>query len=68
MKKASSKLALVQPARQPPPEWLTAGEAAELLRIAKNTIYLLAARGELPGAKRFGKHLRIRRSALLGDE
>lgn len=49
------------------PEYLTAAEAAELLRIPKATVYLLASRGELPGARKWGKHLRVRRAALLAE-
>lgn len=48
------------------PPVLTVDEAAELLRVPKNTIYDWSSRGMLRGcARRVGKHLRIFRGRLL---
>lgn len=45
---------------------LTVGEAADLLRVPKSTIYDWSSRGMLRGcARRVGKHLRIYRDRLL---
>jgi len=40
-------------------------EARQLLRLSRNTVYNLAARGELPGARKVGKEWRFRRDLLL---
>lgn len=48
----------------PPPEILTASEAAELLRLNAQTVARLAQAGELP-ARRLGREWRFRRSELL---
>jgi len=40
-------------------------EARQLLRLSRNTVYSLAARGELPGARKVGKEWRFRRDLLL---
>jgi len=47
------------------PFFLTAGEAAALLRTTKGAVYARAARGLLPGAIRDGRRLLIRRDDLL---
>jgi excisionase family DNA binding protein len=45
--------------------FLTAEEAADLLRTTRKAVYALAERGQLPGARRFGRRLLIRRDDLL---
>lgn len=47
--------------------FLSADEAAELLRTSRKAIYSLADRGKLPGARRFGRRLLIRRDLLLRE-
>lgn len=46
-----------------PPAILTVNEAADYLRVHRNTISLLLQRGELPGAK-IGGHWRIHKPTL----
>lgn len=53
------------PAERPPPEFLTVGEAAELLRTTPGAIRARAGRGQLPGLVRDGRRLLVRRAALL---
>lgn len=55
------------PARDPQdlPFFLTAGEAATLLRTTRAAIYARAERGLLPGAVRDGRRLLVRRDELL---
>jgi excisionase family DNA binding protein len=43
---------------------LTVLEAAKLLGISRNGAYELAARGELPGARRLGRRIIVSRQAL----
>lgn len=43
---------------------MTVPEAARLARLGKSTMYVLAARGDIP-VVRFGKSVRIRRATLL---
>lgn len=50
------------------PEFLTAEEAAALLRVNRKTFYRALERGEVPGVVRIGRLTRIRRSALLPDD
>ena len=50
------------------PDFLTVDEAAAVLRVGRNALYLAIERGELRGVKRIGKLIRIRRSALLQDD
>lgn len=45
--------------------FLSVDEAAELLRVGRNTLYESIARGEVPGVMRLGRVIRIRRAALL---
>jgi excisionase family DNA binding protein len=47
------------------PEFLTAEEAAELLRVNRKTLYEAIRLEQVPGVVRIGKALRIRRAALL---
>ncbi|MFL5349229.1 MAG: helix-turn-helix domain-containing protein [Hyalangium sp.] len=47
------------------PEFLTAEEAAELLRVNRKTLYEAIRLEHVPGVVRIGKALRIRRAALL---
>jgi excisionase family DNA binding protein len=44
---------------------LTADEAAGLLRVDRKTVYGLIARGEMPGARRLGRAVRIHRDTML---
>jgi excisionase family DNA binding protein len=46
------------------PEWMTVDEIAAAMRVARRTVYLMIRRGELP-TKRFGRLLRVHRSAVL---
>jgi excisionase family DNA binding protein len=50
--------------REPAPEILTLGEAAELLRVSESDVVEAAERGELPG-RRIGEEWRFGRQALL---
>lgn len=58
---------LGSPARDPQdlPFFLTAEEAATLLRTTRAAIYARAERGLLPGAVRDGRRLLVRRDELL---
>ena len=47
------------------PAYLTADEAASLLRTTRKAIYVMAERGRLPGATKVGRRLLVRRDALL---
>ncbi len=53
----------------PNPEivFLTADEAAELLRTTRKAIYCMNDRGKLPGARRVGRRLLVRRDVLLRE-
>ena len=51
----------------PDPEWLTIPEVAKLLRISRGAAYQAIERGEVPGVRRIGKLIRVRRKALLGE-
>jgi excisionase family DNA binding protein len=55
------------PAATPPPsaEFLTADEAACVLRVDRKTIYESIRHNRLPGVLRLGRTIRIRRAALL---
>jgi len=48
-----------------PPEILTVDEAAAILRVNRKTLYELASRGEIPGARRVGRILRLSRRVLI---
>jgi excisionase family DNA binding protein len=45
--------------------FLTADEVADLLRTSRKAIYALAERGQLPGIRRIGRRLLVRREELL---
>lgn len=47
------------------PLFITVEEAAELLRLDRKTVYAMIKRGELPGARRFGRTYRIHLPTLL---
>jgi excisionase family DNA binding protein len=47
------------------PAVLTVDEVAELLRVDRKTVYEQIARGELPGARRVGRAIRISRDAVI---
>ena len=47
------------------PEVLTADELAALLRIDRKSAYAALARGEIPGARRIGRTIRVSRDAVL---
>lgn len=44
---------------------MTVQEAASYLRVNIKTVYDAIARGELPGARRVGRKIRMSRSALV---
>jgi excisionase family DNA binding protein len=44
---------------------LTVDEVAKLLNLPRSTTYECLARGEIPGAVRIGRHLRVRKDAVL---
>ena len=46
-------------------KYLTVDEVAEILRCAPKTVREMVARGELPGAKKFGRRILIPSSAVL---
>jgi excisionase family DNA binding protein len=45
--------------------FLSVDEAAELLRVNRNSLYESVKRGEVPGVVKVGRTIRIRRAALL---
>ena len=47
------------------PLFLTADEAADLLRTSRKGIYAMVERGFLPGVTRLGRRVLIRRDDLL---
>ncbi len=47
------------------PTILTVKELATLCRVAPNTIYESYARGEIPGARRFGRSIRFHRDTVI---
>lgn len=47
--------------------WLTLAKAAKHLDLNPETVRLLAVRGDLPGAKKFGNAWRIPEAALEPD-
>lgn len=47
--------------------WLSLDQAAGVLDINRETVRLLAVRGDLPGSKKFGGQWRIPQSALEPD-
>jgi len=47
------------------PLWLTADEAAALLRTTRKAIYVMAARRQLPGVTHVGRRVLVRRDDLL---
>jgi excisionase family DNA binding protein len=56
----------LQPATPAPGSpFLTADEAAALLRVSRWVVYRALEAGRIPGARRIGKEWRIMRSALL---
>ncbi len=46
-------------------EVMTVNEAADFLRVNRKTIYDAIGRGELPGARRVGRKIRLSRAALV---
>ena len=46
-------------------EVLTVAELAALLRVGRKTAYALVNAGEIPGARRIGRAIRIHRRAVL---
>ena len=44
---------------------LTVQESAKILRVNEKTVYDMVARGELPGAKKVGRSIRISRHVLM---
>jgi excisionase family DNA binding protein len=53
----------------PAPEWLTVEEVAKILRIGRKQAYAAVNNGEIPGVRRIGKTIRVKRKALeqMGD-
>lgn len=47
------------------PPVLTVDELAALLRVERKTAYAAIARGDIPGAHRVGRSIRISRDAVL---
>ena len=47
------------------PHFLTPEEAAALLRTTRKAIYVMVARGQLPGVTRLGRRLLFRTDVLL---
>lgn len=47
--------------------WLSLSDAGEALRLNPETVRLLAKRGDLPGARKFGGKWRIPSAALEPD-
>ncbi|MBI3129507.1 MAG: helix-turn-helix domain-containing protein [Candidatus Tectomicrobia bacterium] len=47
------------------PAVLTVDELAEFLRVGRDTVYQAIAKGEIPGACRIGRTIRISRDAML---
>ena len=47
------------------PTVLTVDEAAQILRINRKTLYRLVKDGQVPGAKKIGRVIRIRLDSLL---
>lgn len=50
--------------RQTPPRLLTLRETAALLRLSEHGARLLAAKGQLPGARKLGGQWRFSRATL----
>ena len=50
---------------QPLPEVMHVRQAAIWLGIPESTLYQKAAKGEIPGARRIGKHLLIHRPTVV---
>lgn len=44
---------------------LTVDELAVLLRLERKTVYRAIQRGEIPGARRVGRSIRVSRAAVL---
>jgi excisionase family DNA binding protein len=44
---------------------LTVSEVAEVLRTSRKAIYAMIERGQLPGVRRIGRRILIRRTDLL---
>ncbi len=47
------------------PLYLTADEAADLLRTTRKAIYAMVERGQLPGVTRIGRRILMRSSDML---
>ena len=47
------------------PPLLTAQDAAELLRISRKAVYIMADRGQIPGVTHVGRRLRFRRDDVI---
>ena len=45
--------------------YMTVPEVAELLRTTKTAIYTMVQRGQLPGVRRVGRRILVRRSAVV---
>lgn len=47
------------------PAFVTANELAETLRTSRKAVYLMAARGQVPGVFKLGRRLLFRRDEVL---
>jgi excisionase family DNA binding protein len=47
------------------PEMLNVEELAELLRVDRKTVYDAIAKGEIPGARRVARAIRVSRDAVI---
>lgn len=51
--------------RETLPVFLTVAETADLLRTSRKAIYAMIERGQLPGVRRVGRRILIRRDELV---
>ena len=62
---SSGDEARAQPPASNLPDVLTVDETAALLRMDRKTVYNAIQRGEIPGARRLGRSIRLSRDAVL---
>ncbi len=65
--KTEPYLIAAAPSTEAHPEFITADEAAVLLRLNPKTVRAYAAAGQIPGAQRIGGKIRIHRSTLVAS-
>lgn len=61
----SDDASVARAASASPPELLTVGELAALLRLHPKSAYVLIQEGRIPGVRRIGRVIRIHRSTVL---